>query len=163
MQKNITPLVSSVEKVVAAHRAILADAEAKAAAERDALAATQAADKAALEPVAQAAADLANKLTELTSKRVELLEELRIGRRQLTGQQGIAGEFKELAFRNFGHPYAEGNPGVFLQLLQNRPHGLLALLVVPWLETWLTEKQEALEATENQIAELAQSAKAPAK
>jgi len=161
--KNIEPLVTSVEKAVAAHRSILADAEQKAAIQREVLTATQAADKAALEPVAQAAADLANKLTELTSKRVELLEELRIGRHQLTCQQGIADEFKGLAVRNFGHQYAETNPGIFLQLLESRPHGILALLVIPWLETWLAEKQEALEETENQIAELAQSAKSPAK
>jgi len=159
--QNITPLVTSVEKAVAAHRAILADAEAKATSARDALAATQAADKAALEPVAQAAAALADKLTDLTTKRVNLLEELRIGRHQFTCQQNIADEFRGIAAGNFGHEYAEKNPGVFLQLLENRPHGILALIVLPWLEKWLVEKQEALDETENQIAELAKSAKLP--
>src|ERR1035441_908377 len=113
--QNIPPLVSSVEKVVAAHRAILADAEAKAVADRDALAKRQEAEKAKLAPVVQAAADLNNRLIELTSRREVLTEELRIGRNQLSKQQVIADEFRALATRNFGHPYAESNPGIFLQ------------------------------------------------
>jgi hypothetical protein len=111
----------------------------------DALAGTQAADKAPPEPVAQVAADLGNRLTDLTTKRVNLLEELRIGRHQITCQQNIAGEFRAIATGNFGHEYAEKNPGVFLQLLENRPHGLLAIIIVPRLEKWIVEKQEALD------------------
>lgn len=161
--KNIEPLVSAVEKAVAQHRAIAAKAEQKAAAERDTLAADQAADKAALAPTIEAAATLTNKLIELTTKRVNLLEEIEHGNHQLLGQQNIADDFQGLATRNFGHEYAYKNPGVFLQLLENRPHGLLAMIVIPWLKTWLAERQESLEETENQIAELAASAKAPVK
>jgi hypothetical protein len=158
---NITPLVSSVEKVVAAHRAILAEAEQKASAERLALAASQAADAAALAPTVQAAANLANRLNELTSKRLELLEELRIGRHQLTTQRGIADAFTEIITKNFGHPYAAQNP-VFHSILQSHPHGLLALEIIPRLEKWIAEKEEVLGDTDNQLAELAASAKAPA-
>ena len=161
--QNITHLVTSVEKAVAAHRAVVAEAEQKASAARDALAATQAADRLALEPAAQAAQALANKLGETVEKRTELIEQIRIGRHQLAQQIPIREEFKGLAVRNFGHFDAEKNPGVFLGLLQNRPHGILALLVIPWLETWLAEKEEELEQVETQIAELAQSAKAPVK
>jgi hypothetical protein len=161
--QNITPLVSAVEKAIAAHESVLEEAQTRAAAERDALAARQAQDTAKLSPIAEARAALRNTLGELTNRRDVLTEELRIGRHQLTCQRSIADEFQSIATRNFGHEHAEKNPGVFLQLLESRPHGLLALLVIPWLEKWLVEKQEALEETENQIAELAKSAKPPTK
>lgn len=161
--KNIEPLVTSVEKVVAAHRAILADAETKAAAERDALAATQAADKAALEPVAQAAASLTNRLNELTSKREDLTEQIRIGRHQLTQQQVFADEWQLLVVGNFGNHHVERDPSIFRQLMAQRQHCFLSITIIPLLKKWLAEKQEALEATESAIAELAASAKAPVK
>ena len=159
--KNITHLVSAVEKAVAAHRAIVTGAEAKASAERDALAADQAAAQAALEPVAQAAADLTNRLGELTSRRDTLLEEIRIGTSQLAQQKSQADEFTFLVTGNFGHPHALGNPGIFRQLMENRLHCLLAVTIAPMLQAWLTEKGEALEETESQLAVLAASAKPP--
>jgi hypothetical protein len=127
------------------------------------IAAAAAAEAAKLQPAADQIASLRNQLNALTLKRDELSEQLRIGQHQLTSQQGIAAEFQGLAVRNFGHEHAEKNPGVFLQLLETRPHGLLALLIIPWLEKWLVEKQEALEETEAQITALAASAKAPVK
>lgn len=161
--QNITPLVSAVEKVVEAHRAILAAAERKAVKARDALAADQANDQAALAPIAQAAADLTFRLGELTNQRDNLLEEIRIGTSQLAQQKSQADEFTFLVTGNFGHPHALGNPGIFRQLMENRLHCLLAVTISPMLQAWLVEKQEALEETENQLAALAASAKLPAK
>ena len=159
--KNIEPLVSSVEKVVAQHRNILAQAEAKASAERDDLATAQVSDRARMAPIAQAAADLTNRLGELTSRREALLEEIRIGTSQLAQQKSQADEFTFLVTGNFGHPHAHGNPGIFRQLMENRLHCLMAVTISPMLQAWLTEKGEALEETESQLAALAATAKLP--
>ena len=125
------------------------------------LEAAQASEAAKLEPVAQAAAALADRLTELTSKREALTEELRIGRGQLSHQQTLVEEAERVIAAQFGTEHASRNPAAFLEALRNRPTALLALTVLPRLEQWLVEKQEALEETENQLAELAASAKAP--
>lgn len=157
--QNIPLLVTSVEKVVDAHRVILAEAETKAAKEREALAAKHLAAKEALSPTAQAAADLTNRLNELTSKRDVLTEQLRIGKHQLSQQQVFADEFQLLVVGNFGDHHVEGNPGTFRQLMAQRPHCLLAVTIIPMLKAWLAEKQEALEEAESQIGELAATAR----
>ena len=161
--KNIEPLVSSVEKAVAAHRAILADAESKANAERDALAERHAGAAAELAPIVQAAADLANTLGALTSKRAEAIEYLRIARHQLGQQLLLVGEFDRLVVGNVGNFMVEKNPGVFVSLLENRAAGFLATAIAPRIQEQIAAKEQELEETENQIAELAKTAKAPAK
>jgi hypothetical protein len=127
------------------------------------IAAAAAAEAAKLQPAADQVANLRNKLNELTSQRDTISEEIRIGRHQLTQQQVFADEFQLLVVGNFGNHHVERDPGTFRQILAQRPHCILALTIIPMLKAWLTEKQEALDETENQIAELAQSAKAPAK
>lgn len=161
--KNITPLVSAIEKAIQAHEAVIAEASAKANAEREALASQHEADAAKLEPIVAARAALNNSLNELTSKRDDLTEQIRIGRHQLTQQQVFADEWQLLVVGNFGNHHVERNPSVFRQLMEHRQHCFLSVTIIPLLKAWLAEKQEALEATEIAIAELAASAKPPVK
>jgi hypothetical protein len=73
----------------------------------------------------------------------------------------LADEFERLAAGNFGHHYAEKIPGVFRELMTNRPASILALFIVPRLQAWITEKENQIEAVEAEIAALAQNAKPP--
>ena len=158
---NINAHISVVERAVSAHDAVLHDANAKAAADRDALLSLQSQEAARLSPIATGAADLRNRLTELTSRHRELSEALKIGRWQLICQKKLEDEFRGLITRNLGHVYAYSNPGIFMELLANRPAGLIATITVPMIEAWITEHESALEETEAQLAELARSAKHP--
>ncbi len=151
--------IEKVSRVIAEQESILTEADKKSAAERDALATRQAADAANLAPVAEAAASLKNTLNALLEKRDTLAEQLRIGRHQLTQQTPLAAEFERLVTANFGHQYAEKNPGVFRELLVNRPTHILSLHIIPRLEAWITEKENEIAEVEAEITALAETAK----
>jgi hypothetical protein len=153
--------ITTIEKAIAAHEALLTEAENKSTAEQAAVAASQAADAEKLKPLVEARASLRNKLNELTQRHAELVEALRIGKNQLTQQQSLEGEFDRLVTANFGNSYAGQNPGIFRELMTNRPASILALFIVPRLQAWITEKGNEIEAVEAEIAALAQNAKPP--
>ena len=155
--------IEKVSRIIAAQESLLTDADAKSAAERDALAARQAADAAKLAPFVESTKGLKNTLNSLLEKRDTLVEQLRIGRHQLTQQKPLVDDYERLVTANFGHFHAEKNPGVFLELLTNRPANLLALQIVPRLETWITAKENELAEVEAEIAALAETAKPPGK
>lgn len=158
MKNNIHHHVQKVNQAIAVHETVLNKAEVEANAAREEFERQQSSKEAELEPVAKAAANLRNRLTDLIQSRETIVEQLRIARHQLGQQEILANELEFLVAGNIGHFAAETNPGCFMEVLGNRPAHLIALQIIPRIKAFVQMKLDELEVIDSDIASLAESA-----
>lgn len=110
-----------------------------------------------LKPDADAIVNLRTQLNGLTLRRDNLLEEIRIGRIQITQQQEIVAHRDRTVEQIFGKP--NGNPNDFKNLVA--VHGMMpfAEMLVEKFTVFLSSKQDELETVEAEIVALDRTAK----
>ena len=156
---NIAKDLDTLTSVVQAHESWLADEQQKVATQ---LSKQQADADTKLRELAKAGHALNTRLVELTSSRTILLEKLAIARKQLSEQAALVGDAERMIEGQFGTPSVGYGAGVWATIARNRADAWEAGRIVPLLKAWIAAREVELADAEQQIADLAQTAKPPA-